>query len=281
MTEPYHFALIGEDIEYSRSPQIFEALFRQTGVVGRFDLHSVSSGQLGGCVVKLVSAGVRGFSVTIPHKQSIIQYLDEVDPVAKSLDAVNSVRIDQGSLAGCNTDCFGFSYSMTRAGLTSRNGTAFVFGSGGAARAIIYTLHHDFGIRRFLVSSRSPSNVQILEQTVTRHLPSVEILPLTTSAGKASTDSPAHIVVNCTPLGGANHPEASPFPEDFDWQEVRYYVDLNYNDDNQAMKQARAKGVEVVDGSAMLVAQAIRSFELWTGREATFEPIYREVFGAL
>ncbi len=87
------------------------------------------------------------------------------------------------------------------------------------------------------------------------------------------------IVVNCTPMGGWNHPTESPLPGWFDWSSSRLYYDLNYNGDNHLVAAARASGVETIDGSAMLVAQALQSFYIWTGRKLTFEPVYAEVFG--
>ena len=105
MSRSLRFALIGENVQYSQSPHIFEAVFRQIGQAGDFDLHSVSAAGLGECLKLMISDAVSGFSVTIPHKQGIIKYLDQLDPVATSLNAVNSVRIgDDEAILGLAKD---------------------------------------------------------------------------------------------------------------------------------------------------------------------------------
>jgi shikimate dehydrogenase len=88
----------------------------------------------------------------------------------------------------------------------------------------------------------------------------------------------SRIVVNCTPLGGPLFPDLSPVSLGLDWSKVRLYFDLDYNTGNTAVNLAKKAGVRAIDGSAMLVAQAIKSMELWTGLQVDFEDIYRQIF---
>jgi shikimate dehydrogenase len=280
MTQPLHFALVGENMHYSQSPRIFEAIFKQTGQAGHFDLHSVSRDRLGECVTGLRSAGVNGFSVTIPHKQAVFEYLDEVDPVGQALKAVNSVAVRDGRLYGYNTDCCGVTHGLKRASIAPGDGPALIFGSGGAARAVVYALYHDFDLRQFAVCARSHAGLNAIEQDLKQAMPAIQITTLTDADNREQIEDAARLLVNCTPLGGANHPEAVPFSTKRDWPNLNCYFDLNYNDDNRPISLMRERSVTVVDGSGMLVAQALKSFELWTGREVAFEAIYDEVFGA-
>jgi len=279
MTKPLHFALVGENMHYSQSPRIFEAIFKHTNQAGRFDLHSVSRAQLGECVNRLVSEGAGGFSVTIPHKQAVIEHLDEVDPIAESLMAVNSVAIRDGRLFGYNTDCYGVTYALKRVSVSLGDGPALIYGSGGAARAVIHALCHDFGIRQFTVCNRSNAGLRAFKQDMNQAMASIEITTIVDNDSRNDIGASPTIVVNCTPLGGANHPDAAPFKLGHDWSGVQCYFDLNYNDDNRAISLMREQSVPVIDGSVMLIAQALKSFELWTGCRVDFEPIYQEVIG--
>jgi shikimate dehydrogenase len=97
--------------------------------------------------------------------------------------------------------------------------------------------------------------------------------------GKSVMDDQPDIVVNCTPVGGWNSPESSPFAIGFNWPQGKIYSDLNYNTDNQLVAAARSAGMIAIDGSMMLVGQAIRSFNIWTGEDVDFDNVYRRVFG--
>jgi len=175
MNKPLHFALVGENMYYSQMPRIFEAISKHTGQIGQYDLHSVNRTQLGECVNSLVSEGVSGFSVTIPHKQAVIEYLDEISPIAKSLMAVNSVAIKNGRLFGYNTDSYGVTYTFKRASISLNEGPVLIFGSGGAARAVIYALCHDFGIKQFTVCNRSNAGLRTFKQEMSQAMVSIEI----------------------------------------------------------------------------------------------------------
>ncbi len=278
--EELRFALIGERIDYSRSPQIFEAIFEQLHLVGRFELHSVEPQQLEARLRDLVADGIAGLSVSIPYKQKVVPYLNEIGPVARELDAVNSIVVDNNRLRGYNTDCHGFSVPLQAYADRLRDSRAVVVGSGGAARAVIYALVNDFGVTRITVAGRSIDNVVRFKQQLEDRLAGLEITPVSLDSDLNTTISGAALLVNCTPVGGANQPSVSPFPKSFDFTRVSIYYDLNYNRDNRLIRAAREAGIITIDGSSMLVAQAIRSFRLWTGRTIEFQPVYDAVFSA-
>jgi len=152
----FHFAVIGDNISYSKSPQVFEAIFRAVGTPGRCEVLSVNQSELPGRLEDMVRGGVTGFSVTIPHKVEIVKHLNEITSVAKTLAAVNSVRIQDGKFSGDNTDCHGFSTALRPyADLVSKK-PAVILGSGGSSKAIIYALSEEYGIKHFLVVGRTP-----------------------------------------------------------------------------------------------------------------------------
>ncbi len=280
MNQPLYFALVGKDIEYSRSPEIFEAIYNHLGRSGRFEIHSVRAGELQARIRQAVLEGVSGFSVTIPFKQEIIQYLDDIDPTARAVNAVNSVAVEEDRLLGYNTDCHGFSQPLNSYRPLLKSGRAMILGSGGGARAAIHSLRRDFDMRSFVVVTRSVDKIDALKRLFESETNPPEIIARQVPLKTGSLPGDVTIAVNCTPLAGWNSPDKSPLPKSFDFGALDIYYDLNYNENNQTLAAARRAGTTTVDGSAMLVSQAIRSFDIWTGQSVPFEPIFEAVFGS-
>jgi len=281
MKNGYRFGLIGYRVSYSKSKDVFRAIFSFKGKEGTFDVFDVAPGNFHGCLDSLSINDIKGLSVTIPYKQAVIQYLHEVDTIAKALEAVNSIAINSGRLCGFNTDCYGFSLPLRKCGEWLKRGSALIMGCGGAAKAAVYSLYTDFEVRRFTVVGRKKDKLAQFSQSLQCHLP---LLSVTTVIDREASSRNwkgeiFDIIVNCTPLGGWNHPDECPLPEGLSWQVGKLYYDVNYNLGNKLVKRAEEAGLEAVDGSAMLVGQALRSFSIWTGETVPFEPIYDEVFG--
>lgn len=279
MKKPLHFGLIGENVRYTKSPDIFQAVFDYLKVSGRFEVHSVPARQLESSLRQLVLDGLRGFSVTIPYKERALDCVDDLGPVAQTVRAVNSVCIEDGRLYGYNTDRHGFAEPLRAYRTLVRTKPALILGNGGAARAVIYALYQDFDVRRFVLATRSKENAMVLAELFAHTLPraSFSWVPLVEEATPATRE--AALAVNCTPLGGPNHEKAPALMPDPKARSLKVYYDLNYNRDNPTVAEFKRAGVRTIDGSGMLVAQALRSFDLWTGISVDFEPIYEAVFG--
>lgn len=274
---PLHFALLGGDPGYSRSPDIFRAIFRQIGKHGRFDLCPTQPEHLKDAVTNLVATGVAGFSVTIPHKRTMIDHLDSADKLVHSVGAVNSVAVRDGSLHGYNTDSYGASFTLRQAGFEGCE-QALVLGAGGAARAVIHSLAVDFRVSNFVLCSRNVESLTHLKYLCNASPFAIAVQTITAATYAELTAPENRIVVNCTPLGGPLFPDLSPVPSGLDWSKVRLYFDLNYNTGNTAVNLAKKAGVKAIDGSSMLVAQALKSMDLWTGLQVDYNDVYRQVF---
>jgi shikimate dehydrogenase len=274
---PLHFALLGGNPGYSLSPDIFRAIFRKLGREGRFDLCPAQPEHLEEAVKSLATGGVTGFSVTIPHKQTMIEHLDSADRLVHAVGAVNSVAVRDGSLLGYNTDCYGVSFALKQAGFEGCE-QALILGAGGAARAVVHTLAVDFGVRDFVLCGRKAETLSRLECFFSVRLYEITIQSLIASTYIEQSKPGSRIVVNCTPLGGPLFPHISPVPSGLEWSKVGLYFDLNYNSDNIGVKLAKDAGMKAIDGSSMLVAQALKSMELWTGIRVNHEDVYRQIF---
>lgn len=281
MKTTYRFGLIGFQISYSRSSDVFDAIFAIKGVTGSFDVFDLAPMNFHHRFIQLVKNGLQGLSVTIPYKKLVIQHLHDVDAVAKALDAVNSIAIDSGRLCGFNTDCFGFSLPLRKHAEKLKHGTALILGCGGVAKAAVYSLYTDYEVQKFVILSRTEAKLIAFKESLERQIPRINIMLVSEKERRRRLrrDDPHHIIVNCTPLGGWNHPDESPLPDEFDWPHGRIYYDVNYNTDNKLVHKAGDAGLVAIDGSTMLVGQAIRSFSLWTDETVPFEPVYEQVFG--
>jgi len=280
MRHTYRFGLIGHHVSYSRSGDVFRAIFSLMGEKGAFDTFDVAPAEFHERLVELVRDGVQGLSVTIPYKHTIMEHLQEVDAIADALEAVNSVSIDRDALCGFNTDCFGFSLPLRKYVEELKHGSALILGCGGVARAAVYSLYTDYEVRRFSVVGRTRARLIGFKECLERQLRRVKIMPIVMKGtfNRRWDYTPFDIIVNCTPLGGWNHPDGDPVPDGLPWRAGRIYYDVNYNYGNKLVERAREAGLVAIDGSAMLVGQALRSFDIWTGETVAFEPVYEQVF---
>jgi len=233
-----NFALIGKRLGHSWSQRWFEELFARLGLEGySYQLHEMPS--LDGLRQWVDEASISGFNVTIPYKKDIIPLLDELSPEAEAIGAVNCVCVNDGRLIGHNTDAPAFRDTFNGRQWT---GAAVVLGTGGAAKAVSYTLE-GMGIEHLLVS-RNPIGKAISYSEATALPPRFNML------------------VNATPVGMWPNVDACPWPADL--RRFKYVYDLIYNPSpTLLMRRATAAGANVTDGLAMLHRQAELNWQLW------------------
>ncbi|WP_426276173.1 shikimate dehydrogenase family protein [Chryseobacterium sp. S-02] len=232
--------LIGRNISYSFSKKFFEDKFQKLMLkdfsYSIFDLNEISE------VEHLLSApDLLGFNVTIPYKEKIIDYLDELSDEAQKIGAVNCVLIQDGKKTGYNTDAFGFEKTLLLHKKPHQN-SALILGNGGAAKAVQYVLNKH-GINSITVSRSTEINFDNLDKaTVENHL----------------------IVIQCTPVGTyPNVEDCLKFP--FEGLSKNHLViDLIYNPNyTQFIINASEKGAKTVNGYYMLEQQAEKAWEIW------------------
>ena len=275
MSEKYHFGLLGHKIAYSQSPDIFAAIAKHTDSRISFDLFDITPLDLAFFMQRIQAHDLTGLAVTIPHKEAILPHLQETDQVASSLGAVNSIRVRPDSLTGYNTDWEGVAQSLAGFEKQINNGRVLLLGTGGIARAVVYAVCRNFKLKELNIVGRSKEHLANLHDTCSRFdLACQAIEREAFDAGKEKY----HLVVNCTPLGGWHYPNVTPLPDGLEWRQIGVYFDVNYNSDNLFVEAARKSKVAAIDGRLLLVAQAVKSFELWTGQSVDIEKVYRSVY---
>ena len=259
--------LIGRPVAHSLSPAMHNAAFATLGLPHRYEAKETADDQLAATVARLRGDDVLGANVTIPHKEAALRLLDEVDDEARRIGAVNTIVSRGARLIGYNTDKYGFEKALEVQPRRAPWGEGFPFaddrililGAGGAARACALSLlEHGNNVD---IANRDPARAEALARSIEvdgRH-PRVVAWPRGLEPGDA--------VVNATPLG-LNGEEALE-----DVQLPMWVIDLVPTaEETPLVKRAKAtENVTVVDGLSMLLHQAARSFELWTGVPAPLE----------
>jgi shikimate dehydrogenase len=210
--------------------------------------------------------------VTIPHKESIVQHLDELDGDAERLGVVNTVVIGDGWTKGHNTDVFGFRLSLRSLGLRVGDRRALVIGAGGAAKAVVDVLLREGA--KVQVAGRNARRAESLANAFDE---TVEVVSLETLPRRGPWD----LLVNATPVGAEGFPGGLPVPESV-LTNAGYIYDLVYNPPTTALiAAAKRLGKPATSGLEMLLHQAAKSFELWIGRPPPIEAMRRAAKEAL
>jgi len=255
------YGIIGNPVAHSLSPAMHNAAFQALGLNKVYVAFPVAD--VAGAMTGLRALGVKGASVTIPHKQAVIPFLDAIDPVAARIGAVNTLVVEEGIIRGLNTDWVGANRALAEA-LPLAGKTILVLGAGGSARAIGFGLLEEGA--RVLLASRTPEKGRKLASEL-----GIDWLPLA-EAGR----NPVDAVVNATSVGMAPAVDASPLPQAA-FQKVPVVMDIVYSPlTTRLLREAREAGCQTVDGLAMLLYQGVAQFEAWTGLAAPVD-VMREV----
>ena len=270
----FQLGLIGYPLGHSLSPKIHTAALRACGLEGSYSLFPIlpeDKQGLKNLLARIRSGEIHGLNVTIPHKQNVIEFLDELTPTAKAIGAVNTIYMRENKLLGDNTDAPGFLTDLKRHINSSFivHPSALVLGAGGSARAVVYALLND-GWTVTLAARRIEQAQQLAQSFPGYRLPTTNLtnLPLST----------CHLLVNTTPLGMTPNTETSPLPENAVLPKNTFIYDLVYNPrETKLVREAKAQGHHATTGLGMLIEQAALAFETWTGHNPPREVLYTSV----
>lgn len=253
------YAVIGHPLGHTMSPFIHKALFALSGLSPEYDAMDISPEELGERMSELKALG--GFNITIPHKQTIIPYIDRLDDSAKRYGAVNLVSTGEETV-GYNTDAYGFLKALETAGIPV-SGHVILLGCGGVARTMAYECLLAGCRLTMSVLASDMDSAKRLSDELTAAIPAaiVAIKEIGTFT------EPCDLLINATPVG--MYPKVSACPVSPEQLSVtRHIFDAVYNPrKTQLLKQAEELGIPHGEGMAMLVWQAVRAHEIWYGAE--------------
>jgi shikimate dehydrogenase len=238
-----HWGLIGHPLSHSFSPEYFRNKFSHLGIADTYELLEIENLAL--IRSQIADLGWKGFNVTIPHKTSIMPFLDSITPIAQQIGAVNAVKISDGKWIGTNTDAPGFEKSILPF-LENHFPRALIIGTGGASKAIDFVLK-DKGIETWFLSRKPLEKNHLgydqLETASLKHFP---------------------LIIQTTPLGTfPNIEDCPPLPYD-GMNEQHFLVDLIYNpEETKFLSAGKQRGARIQNGRRMLEIQADLSWEFW------------------
>lgn len=258
--------LVGGGIQRSRTPRMHEAEAHAQGIALRYDLLDTDAGHSDQSLAQLIATtereGFAGLNITYPHKIAVIKHLDTLSEAARNLGAVNTVVFRDGKRHGHNTDMWGFAESFRRTMAGAARARVLLIGAGGAGVAVAHALL-DCGVATLLVADTDPARVTALVARLDALHPGRATAAAADTALRQGVDG----VVNATPVGMAKCP-GTPCDTSL-LTPATWVADIVYFPlETELLAAARACGCARLPGAGMAVFQAVRAFELFTGRRA-------------
>jgi shikimate dehydrogenase len=271
--------LIGHPIKHSYSPFIHNVTIELKKLDYIYLPFDVPVSNLKNALKGMIALGIKGFNVTIPHKENILQYMHNVSEEATMIGAINTVVNDHGKLNGYNTDMHGIYETLIpyKDEITGRD--VSVVGSGGAARAVIYTLIRHFRPSLINIINRTEQRAESLkryfkEKVKYSSFKTHELFP----PDLVDVFSGSKLIINATPVGMFPDIDDSITTLQSSFHKEHIVFDLVYNPaQTRLLQMANVNGAVTLDGLKMLVYQAAKSFELWTGEELPIEQLHKSL----
>ena len=263
MTSTY--AVIGDPIDHSLSPNIHNAAFRHLQLEHTYIAYRIPARELSAGIEALKAIKIAGFNVTIPHKIEMMKFLDEMDTTCKVIGAVNTVLNEDGNLKGYNTDMIGFLDPIKKRNLTIKDSQVMLLGAGGAARAIVTAMVKEKA-HKITIVNRTLENANKLAEFARKIGGNVDVISLQ----EANVIISEHkFIINSTSIGMKDEP--SPISTD-SINENSVVYDIGYQPMNtHLIKKSKEMGATVIYGYEMLLSQAACSFEIWHKTEAPYD----------
>jgi shikimate dehydrogenase len=274
--------LIGWPITHSLSPVMHNAAFDSLGLDYHYTLLPTKPEDL---ETRLTSFGAQGFvggNITMPHKQAVMAYLDEISEDARTIGAVNTIHVQDGKMIGHNTDWVGFLNALLEAGHNPAGMRVVILGAGGAARAAIFALA-GAGVAQITVINRTVARGFLLTEEVAPAFPACHMTfkplrPETLQAVPKDVD----LVVNATSVGMEPQARFSVWPDEIPIPTKAVYYDVIYKPaQTYFLQRAKAAGRPTLNGVGMIVLQGVTGFQIWTGQEPPVQTMWQSVLSAL
>jgi shikimate dehydrogenase len=257
------YGIFGYPIGHSLSPLMHNTAFTHYGLDAVYLPFAVPPAHLEMALKSIVALHMGGVNVTIPHKQAVMAWMDELSPEAHLIGAINTIHLRDGRLHGYNTDGIGFLRALEEAGSDVAGCTVMLLGAGGAARAIAVQLCLS-GIRRLYLANRTLARAEDLAAFLQQNVPHADISVVTLGEASLAAYLPdTDIVVNATSIGMHPHDPMLLPPHELG---PRHLVcDIVYRPlHTSLLRAAQRQGARTVDGLGMLLHQGAKAFEIWT-----------------
>lgn len=261
----WKFCVIGDPIAHSLSPLMHRWFLDKFGIDGSYDAHQISALKLEEALRRLVGSGIRGINVTTPHKHAIVPFMDQLTPEAQAIGSVNTVKVASGKLIGHNTDAVGFEDSLRLRGYSVAGKRVVLFGTGGAARAVIIALIRS-QCREIAVFGRHRDKAEHLVQEFLPRAGDTKLIAFDLSDQRALKRAigASQLLVNATTVGLGSSHDQSILPDTFELHGDLFVYDLIYRPyRTRLIQQVERYGLSWMNGLEMLILQGIASLRFW------------------
>ncbi|MBN1353248.1 MAG: shikimate dehydrogenase [Candidatus Omnitrophica bacterium] len=274
------YALIGKNIGYSLSPIMHNAAFKALGIKAKYEIFDIQESELGDFFLRIRKGEISGCNVTIPYKEKALQFVDTLDGLSADIGAINTIAKKGERFCGYNTDYKGFISALKGKGpgdlgFDPKGKSVFIFGAGGAAKAVILGLITS-GAKRIAIAEIDNAKAESLASSITKRHKGNSLITVVKDKDKYEEFiSKSELLVNATPCGVKKDD-----PKLFDYRylhETLFCFDLVYASETLLVKEAKQRAAKVTGGLNMLLYQAGASFTIWTGKEAPFENMKKAV----
>ena len=252
------YVVIGNPIEHSLSPKLHNYWFKKKNLIANYEKEKLSDNQLENFVKKIKDKQINGANVTVPFKEKIIPFVDELSEEAKEANSVNTIYLSGSKIKGHNTDILGFYLSLKNLDTKFRNNSALILGAGGVTASIIIALKR-LGLKKIFICNRTKEKAIKLKD----RFKFIEILDW----GEAIKSD---IIINSTSLGLNKNDTIDFNLDNFDKSSIFYDVIYKPAETN-FLKNAKRKGCEVQNGLMMFIYQAAESFKIWHNIEPAID----------
>ncbi|MBI3638741.1 MAG: shikimate dehydrogenase [Thaumarchaeota archaeon] len=271
MTKTY--AVIGDPIDHSLSPAIHNAAFGFLRMDCTYIAYRIPKGELVHGIEALKKIQISGFNVTIPHKIEMMKFLDEVDGNCKTIGATNTVVNNYGSLKGYNTDMDGFLDPIKKRNIDCKDSDVLLVGAGGAARAIVSGFSKE-KVRKITIANRTKERADELIKFANNLGVESDYSDLSNAGDIAGKYK---FIVNATSMGLKGN--ACPISTRSITKNSIVYDIVYMPVETELIEQSKKQGAIIIYGWEMLLGQAMRSFEIWTGLEAPYQAMKLTLLG--
>ncbi|MGE5805338.1 MAG: shikimate dehydrogenase [Ignavibacteria bacterium] len=271
--------LLGHPIKHTYSPFIHNVTIELKKLNYIYLPFDVPPSNLKNALKGMIALGIKGFNITIPHKENILHFLNDVSEEASIIGAVNTIVNDNGKLTGYNTDVHGILETLNPYKETINGERISVVGAGGAARAVIYSLIRYFKPRKIILINRTEERAESMKNYFKDKMKfdsfkTMELFP----PDMVNIFKESKLIINATPIG--MFPDSDDSITNLEDSFIKDHIvfDLVYNPPQTRLLQtASKKGALALNGLKMLVFQAAKSFELWTGEKMPIEEIQKSL----
>ncbi|TXT55555.1 MAG: Shikimate dehydrogenase (NADP(+)) [Promethearchaeota archaeon] len=257
------YGILGHPLSHTLSPIMQNSWFQNQNINSVYLTFDIIPNKLEKAIEGFKTLKIQGLNVTLPHKRAIMRFLDEVDPLAKKIGAVNTLKFEDKELKAINTDALGAKKALEEVGFSLSEKNLLILGAGGASRALICAFSEE--LNKIIIANRTLLNgIELVKDLRNVIKPSIDAIPLKFKPLEQELPN-IDILINTTPVGMYPNIKKSPISSDLLYEDL-FVFDIVYNPlETQLIKDAKKKGCRTLGGLDMLINQGAIAFEWWTG----------------